>query len=100
MHSGDNSKEDIMAKKFSKTVEQPTHDEIAARAYSIFEERGRPHGRDLEHWFEAEAQLIAIRPERPAAAIRDTSTSAADRETAATAHRTSARRPPRSSARM
>jgi hypothetical protein len=100
MHSGDNSKEDIMAKKFSKTVEQPTHDEIAARAYSIFEERGRPHGRDLEHWFEAEAQLIAARPERPTAVIRGGPESAVDRETATTAHRTPSRRAPRSSVRM
>jgi hypothetical protein len=90
----------IMAKKFNKPVEQPTHEEIAARAYSIFEERGRPHGRDLEHWFEAEAQLAADRPERPAAAIRGAPASAVDRETATTAHRTSSRRTPRSSARL
>jgi len=35
----------------------PTHDEISARAYQIFLERGCPEGRDLEHWLEAEAQL-------------------------------------------
>lgn len=28
---------------------------IARKAYEIFEERGREHGKDLEHWLEAEA---------------------------------------------
>lgn len=37
----------------------PSHEEIAARAYQIFVERGCPEGRDLEHWLEAEAQLSA-----------------------------------------
>jgi len=37
----------------------PTHEQIAARAYEIFIERGRPQGRDLDHWLEAEAQLRA-----------------------------------------
>jgi hypothetical protein len=30
---------------------------IAERAYSIWEERGRPEGQDLEHWLEAERRL-------------------------------------------
>lgn len=34
-----------------------THDQIAQRAYEIFVERGRPEGRDLEHWLLAETQL-------------------------------------------
>jgi hypothetical protein len=34
-----------------------THDQIAQRAYEIFVERGRPEGRDLEHWLLAESQL-------------------------------------------
>lgn len=38
---------------------KPTHEEITARAYKIFVERGCPEGRDLEHWLEAEAQLNA-----------------------------------------
>ena len=36
---------------------KPTQEEISARAYQIFVERGCPEGRDLEHWLEAEAQL-------------------------------------------
>lgn len=31
--------------------------EIAARAYQLWEQEGRPQGRDVEHWTEAERQL-------------------------------------------
>lgn len=36
----------------------PPREEIAARARKIWQERGSPGGRDLEHWIEAERQLI------------------------------------------
>ncbi|MEN9575063.1 MAG: hypothetical protein RL514_2918 [Verrucomicrobiota bacterium] len=36
---------------------EPTRDEIALCAQSIWEEEGRPHGRDLEHWLRAETRL-------------------------------------------
>jgi hypothetical protein len=32
-------------------------DRIRERAHQIWEEQGRPEGRDLEHWHEAERQL-------------------------------------------
>jgi hypothetical protein len=32
-------------------------EEIAVRAYYIWESRGRPWGQSLEHWLEAERQL-------------------------------------------
>ena len=35
----------------------PDHDEIAFRAYMLFEQAGRPPGRDVEFWLEAERQL-------------------------------------------
>lgn len=35
----------------------PTRDEIARRAYQLFEERGREPGRELEDWFRAESEL-------------------------------------------
>lgn len=41
----------------SQTSENPTHDEITERARSIWIERGRPGGQDLEHWLDAERQL-------------------------------------------
>lgn len=35
-----------------------TDDErIAARAYGIWEREGRPHGRDLDHWLSARAEI-------------------------------------------
>jgi hypothetical protein len=33
--------------------------EVAARAYQIYLEKGRPEGRDQENWLEAERQLLA-----------------------------------------
>lgn len=33
--------------------------EIASRAYELFEERGREHGRDFDDWAAAEAELLA-----------------------------------------
>jgi hypothetical protein len=34
----------------------PSHDEIARRAYQLFEERGREPGREWEDWFRAERE--------------------------------------------
>lgn len=36
---------------------EPTHEDIARRAYQLYEERGGEHGRDLEDWFQAEREL-------------------------------------------
>ena len=36
-------------------------DEIAARAYEIYEREGRSDGRDMDHWLRAEAELRAER---------------------------------------
>ncbi|NBV23411.1 MAG: DUF2934 domain-containing protein [Proteobacteria bacterium] len=36
---------------------EPTHDEIALSAMTIWVEEGRPEGRALEHWLQAEARL-------------------------------------------
>ena len=35
----------------------PTHDEVARRAYQLFEERGREPGREWNDWFRAEREL-------------------------------------------
>jgi hypothetical protein len=47
-----------MAKKI---ITNPTYEEFAPCAYWLYESRGRKPGRELEDWFEAEAQLIADR---------------------------------------
>jgi len=38
----------------------PTHDEIARRAYQLYEARGGEHGRNVDDWFEAERELRQI----------------------------------------
>ncbi len=35
----------------------PNHGQIAAFAYSLFEQSGHQHGRAVEHWLEAESRL-------------------------------------------
>jgi hypothetical protein len=38
---------------------QASHDDIARRAYALFQERGGQHGDDLADWLRAEAELTA-----------------------------------------
>jgi hypothetical protein len=42
-----------------ETTTMARHSEasIARRAYEIWEKQGKPHGRDREHWLQAEAEL-------------------------------------------
>jgi hypothetical protein len=47
--------------KTDRTYHPPTHDEIAACARRIYEIEGRPEGKAMEHWLQAEAQLIGER---------------------------------------
>jgi len=35
----------------------PTYDQVARAAYRLWEQEGRPHGRDQEHWYQALEQL-------------------------------------------
>jgi hypothetical protein len=44
---------------------------IAEHAYHIWENEGRPHGRSLDHWLKAEAEVTAVAaPEKKAAPKR------------------------------
>jgi hypothetical protein len=44
--------------------------QIAERAYFIWKEQGCPEGKDLENWFEAEAEFSKEKPpEAPAATV-------------------------------
>ena len=52
-----------MAKQLDQQP-KPTHEEIARRAYELFEKSGRVPGKDVENWLRAEQQLMADR--RPA----------------------------------
>ena len=47
------------------------HSLIEERAYEIWEQSGRPHGLDKEHWSQAEKELLEAAPsikKKPAAA--------------------------------
>src|SRR5690348_3304084 len=39
------------------TQDVPTREQIAQRAYELFQQRGGEHGRDLEDWLAAEREL-------------------------------------------
>lgn len=49
--------------------ERDLFDEIARLAYELWEREGYIHGRDIEHWCEAEhiviSQLITVNEEKP-----------------------------------
>ena len=38
-------------------------EKVRRRAYELYEQRGREHGRDVEDWLEAEAELSAMKTE-------------------------------------
>jgi hypothetical protein len=46
-----------------------TQQDIGARAYELWEKEGRPDGRDLAHWLEAE-RFLQQQMRAPAAAPR------------------------------
>lgn len=69
-----------MSKSIS-TYRAPTQEEIAACAHRIYESEGRPQGKAMEHWLQAEAQLIA---ERKAQAAQATAKPSAPAKTRAT----------------
>lgn len=52
------SKRTVSAKRFALPPRpEPARDEIAAWAVSLWEEEGRPQGRDLDLWLLAELRL-------------------------------------------
>ena len=54
----DNTRQDAdTASAGGNTRDPQTIAKIQERAYALFEERGREHGRALEHWLEAEQQI-------------------------------------------
>jgi len=48
---------------------RPTHQEIAARAYQVYLERGRLPGHDVDDWLQAEYELMQL-PVRKLAEIK------------------------------
>ena len=39
------------------SIERTNHNELTNRAYQLWEKAGRPEGRDLEFWLQAEQQI-------------------------------------------
>jgi hypothetical protein len=48
---------DVLLTKHKLRQPPPPHEEVARLAYAFWEEEGRPHGRDQEHWYWAVEQL-------------------------------------------
>lgn len=53
------------------------HEEIARKAYELFEKSGRVHGRDAENWLEAEKTVLAkVKPVKKASGAKKASVAA------------------------
>jgi len=48
----------------SQNQSKVSRDEVAQRAYQLWEAAGRPVGRDLEYWLQAESELRASKDRR------------------------------------
>jgi hypothetical protein len=44
-----------------RVLEAPSHDEIAMRAYELYQRRGETPGQDLDDWLVAERELLLER---------------------------------------
>jgi len=42
----------------------PTHDQVAARAYAIYQERGYTTGDPMQDWLQAERELSGAKPKK------------------------------------
>ncbi len=56
--------------KSNKPISDAVKREIEVRAYLIWESEGRPHGREVEHWQRAEAEILGAK--KPAAKKKKT----------------------------
>ncbi len=78
-------------------------DEIARKAYRLWEEEGRPEGRDKAHWHQAEQDLSepvvdpieSVPAPAPEAAPKSARSPRASKAKAASAEATTAPKPPR-----
>jgi hypothetical protein len=43
--------------RMASVKREPTHEDIARRAYHLFETRGAAHGHDWDDWLQAEREL-------------------------------------------
>jgi hypothetical protein len=47
----------VLATSESKKMEKPTKEQIIHRAYQLWEQAGKPEGRDEEFYYQAEREL-------------------------------------------
>jgi hypothetical protein len=50
-------------------MESSKYQEIAERAYALWEQEERPDGRSLDHWYKAEQELTSLDRKRPSAVV-------------------------------
>ena len=62
------------------TARSPEPERVAERAYSIWEEEGRPHGRDHAHWQRAENELAGQPVTGPGAEAAEPAAAAAAKQ--------------------
>lgn len=62
-----------------------TQDQIAERAYDIWQREGQPHGHDQDHWAQAEAELRDTTAPKKAAKPKSTAKTAVKAEPAVSA---------------
>lgn len=46
----------------NKVETEPSHDEVAKKAYSLYQAEGRPQGHDVQNWLKAEADIAHMAP--------------------------------------
>ncbi len=47
----------VSERGFERRPPAPTHEQIAVRAYTLFVERGRTDGHDIDDWLQAEREV-------------------------------------------
>jgi len=62
------------------TTKRPIHQEIAARAYQLYVERGRQKGHDVDDWLQAEYELLELPVSKLAELEPDTAIKTAPRK--------------------
>ena len=67
----------------ARTSPEALHARTAARAYAIWESEGRPHGRDTEHWLQAERELATATDPPPKPSPKSRARKAAAKKPAA-----------------
>ncbi len=54
------------SERTAREAARPSSDEVARRAYELYQTRGGEHGHDLDDWLQAERELQPATVRRPA----------------------------------